>query len=59
MSASLTSLGAAPHPYPLPVKDRERGIAGVAACLLSPFFTGRECRQAGEGRHCPYGETTA
>ncbi|RWO63730.1 MAG: hypothetical protein E5Y65_05775 [Mesorhizobium sp.] len=29
-------VGAAPHPYPLPVKNGERGIASVAAGPLLP-----------------------
>ena len=35
----IATLGAAPHPYPLPVENGERGIANVGASL-SPSLRG-------------------
>jgi 3-methylcrotonyl-CoA carboxylase alpha subunit len=41
---------AAPHPYPLPVKDGEREASTLGPSSFSPSFTGRRSRQGDEGQ---------
>ncbi|AZO32708.1 MAG: hypothetical protein EOQ30_06815 [Mesorhizobium sp.] len=47
----MATVGAAPHPYPLPVKNGERGIASVAASLLLPVTIRRSDGEKGNSRN--------
>ncbi|PWK65732.1 xanthine dehydrogenase accessory protein XdhC [Aminobacter sp. AP02] len=49
IDAARALLSAAPHPYPLPVDDGERGASTLTPASFSPF-TGRRSRQGDEGQ---------